>query len=375
MAVFTPLQELCVKAVAARFESNPSVIASLPTTCTPQVLRLLGTDVPLELAVPLLSCESYWRRRARVKWSLAAVETGGSWKQLYLERNLAEALEAFDGESAGEERLLALLRCTGGHVRALALHQLPLHLDLAALFQHLPGLTSLALVYGRRAVGVDYERALFGMRLAACRALAQALPSAPGLARLDLSGNLLEDDKARLLADGLARSRVTHLSLAHNRIGDRGAKALAQLLEEPNTLEELVLDNNQILAPGGRALARALRGNPVLASLQLQLNRVGDEGACALAEALLGNSRLQRLGLGANRLGFQAAAAFSWMLRSNSSLLALDVSCNPLTAAGGEELRSALQHNMGLLGLEMRHSQVSEEAEQAILMELRRRQR
>ncbi len=46
---------------------------------------------------------------------------------------------------------------------------------------------------------------------------AQALATAPCLARLDLSGNLLEDDKARLLASGLARARVTHLCLAHNR--------------------------------------------------------------------------------------------------------------------------------------------------------------
>jgi len=46
---------------------------------------------------------------------------------------------------------------------------------------------------------------------------AQALATAPCLARLDLSGNLLEDDKARLLAGGLARARVTHLCLAHNR--------------------------------------------------------------------------------------------------------------------------------------------------------------
>ena len=45
----------------------------------------------------------------------------------------------FDGEPTGEERLLALLRVTGGHVRALALRQLPVALDLAALFQHLPG--------------------------------------------------------------------------------------------------------------------------------------------------------------------------------------------------------------------------------------------
>lgn len=46
----------------------------------------------------------------------------------------------------------------------------------------------------------------------------QALVAAPGLVRLDLSGNLLEDDKARLLAGGLARARVTHLSLSHNRV-------------------------------------------------------------------------------------------------------------------------------------------------------------
>ena len=46
----------------------------------------------------------------------------------------------------------------------------------------------------------------------------QALAAAPGLVRLDLSGNLLEDDKARLLAGGLARARVTHLSLSHNRV-------------------------------------------------------------------------------------------------------------------------------------------------------------
>ena len=45
----------------------------------------------------------------------------------------------FDGEPASEERLLAVLRVTGGHVRALALRQLPVQLDLAALLQHLPG--------------------------------------------------------------------------------------------------------------------------------------------------------------------------------------------------------------------------------------------
>lgn len=68
----------------------------------------------------MLTSESYWRRRARVRWNLSEPvsaladvwqrcagsqaayhagpcawlqEAGGSWKQLYVERNLADALE------------------------------------------------------------------------------------------------------------------------------------------------------------------------------------------------------------------------------------------------------------------------------------------
>lgn len=42
-------------------------------------------------------------------------------------------------------------------------------------------LNALSLVYGQRAVRMDYDRALFGMRLAACRALSQALPLSTSL--------------------------------------------------------------------------------------------------------------------------------------------------------------------------------------------------
>ena len=39
--------------------------------------------------------------------------------------------------------------------------------------------TSAPALYGQRAVSMDYNRALFGMRLAACRMLSHALPFAP----------------------------------------------------------------------------------------------------------------------------------------------------------------------------------------------------
>ena len=39
--------------MAASFERSPGALADVPGACLPQVLRLLGTDVPLELAVPV----------------------------------------------------------------------------------------------------------------------------------------------------------------------------------------------------------------------------------------------------------------------------------------------------------------------------------
>ena len=48
-------QEMCIRAVAATCERAPGVLDALPPACAPHVLSLLGTSVPLELAVPVRS--------------------------------------------------------------------------------------------------------------------------------------------------------------------------------------------------------------------------------------------------------------------------------------------------------------------------------
>jgi hypothetical protein len=45
---------------------------------------------------------------------------------------------------------------------------------------------SLALAYGSRAAGMGYDRALFGMQLGDCRALARVLGTTETLVHLDL---------------------------------------------------------------------------------------------------------------------------------------------------------------------------------------------
>ena len=108
-------------------------------------------------------------------------------------------------------------------------------------------LTHLMLRYGMRDVGMDYDRSLFGMKLSDCRSLARCLEYCETLVSLDLSGNLLDDDKLRMLASGLVTNlSVVHLDLGNNKIADRGVRALAKLLHVNSVIQIVNLENNQV---------------------------------------------------------------------------------------------------------------------------------
>jgi hypothetical protein len=90
-------------------------------------------------------------------------------------------------------------------VRGLHISQLPSHLDLQVLLGTTTGcLTSLSLTYGMLNVGMDYDRSLFGMKLSDCRTLAKALERTETLTYLNLSNNLLDDEKVRARSVPLA---------------------------------------------------------------------------------------------------------------------------------------------------------------------------
>ena len=146
--------------------------------------------------------------------------------------------------------------------------QLPSHINLQLLFDTTAScLTSLTLTYGMKNVGMDYDRSLFGMKLSDCRSLAKSIERTETLTYLDLSGNLLDDDKVRMVASGMVDNlSVTHLNLSHNKIADRGVRALAKLLDNRSVIAFMDLTDNQVHTEGGRALARALTvpgGHPV----------------------------------------------------------------------------------------------------------------
>lgn len=131
------------------------------------------------------------------------------------------------------------------------------------------------------------------------------------------------------------------LDFSYNLIGDKGAKAISQLLLQ-SRLETLQMSNNSLGEQGAQAIAQAVSQNPTLQSLNLRLNRLQDEGGEAIARALLKNTSLCHLHLGANELTGRCAAALAKALLGNTTLKSLNLSCNNLGVVSRSDM---ISHN------------------------------
>ncbi|GBG34317.1 Leucine-rich repeat serine/threonine-protein kinase 2 [Hondaea fermentalgiana] len=110
------------------------------------------------------------------------------------------------------------------------------------------------------------------------------------------------------------------LRLESNGIGDCGALALAQALNENTSLQTLYIHRNKIGPNGVFALADALMKTSSLQTLALDNNGIGDMGISSLANALAENASLRTLSLYGNRIGDAGANALAAALESNDIL-------------------------------------------------------
>jgi len=178
-----------------------------------------------------------------------------------------------------------------------------------------------------------------------------------------------------------AASALRELSLSANRIGNRGAKELAEALPTCDSLERLLLDRNRIGPAGAKALAGRLpRSNvrELVLGSHLGGNPLGFAGVEALAEAL--DDRLPRAAadrparLGALNLedcgvGERGAKALAAAL-PKSELYALSVARGNLGNPGAVTLLAALPPS--LYSLDLAGNGVSDVAAAAANEALRR---
>ncbi|KAK2495705.1 hypothetical protein MC885_009868 [Smutsia gigantea] len=186
---------------------------------------------------------------------------------------------------------------------------------------------------------------------------------------LRLDANQFQDPVMELLGSMLSGKdcRIQRISLAENKISNKGAKALARSLLVNRSLTALDLRSNSIGPQGAKALADALKMNRTLASLSLQSNNIRDDGAKSVAEALAANRTLSMLHLQKNTIGPLGAQWMADSLKQNRSLKELMFSSNSIGDGGAQALAEALKVNQGLESLDLQSNSISDAGVAALM--------
>ena len=169
------------------------------------------------------------------------------------------------------------------------------------------------------------------------------LPNLPALQELDLWGNAITDEGARLIFGQLASNPVLQkLNLRFNAIGDASMHALFVALKTAGSaLRELDLWGNAVGDEGAKQIAEALRENVALEQLNLRENRVGNAGAEALAMTLQHhNKTLVTLNLRGNDVGSAAAEMLHAATTTQRRIEIIDLRANPRAPRTGLLVRS-----------------------------------
>mmetsp|Transcript_26298 Transcript_26298/g.64109 ORF Transcript_26298/g.64109 Transcript_26298/m.64109 type:complete len:306 (+) Transcript_26298:50-967(+) len=171
-----------------------------------------------------------------------------------------------------------------------------------------------------------------GLRVPGGVKLGEWVPLAKRLRKLDVRYNDLEGDGMEGLCRGLQENPSVQLFYAEgNQIGDKGAKAIANLLLQDDSLssslQSLFLGANKIGSQGAKDFASTLSQNKTLTKLYLEGNNIGLEGANAFSDALeaMNNgtttgATLQHLFVDNNNIGKEGSKRLAKALNSATAI-------------------------------------------------------
>lgn len=160
-------------------------------------------------------------------------------------------------------------------------------------------------------------------------------------------------------------SRLRHLDLNGNSVGDAGASIISRLLDpyvkKPCEchLESLSLASNDILDTGIARLFLALEKNKTLKKLNLSNNEADGRSARSLKAMLEVNSTLKDLDVSNAALAPNHIIDSTPGLAANKTLMNLNLSGNRIGSSGGVVLCRALEENTGLKSLNLSNCLIS----------------
>jgi len=201
------------------------------------------------------------------------------------------------------------------------------------------------------------------------------------LASLNFKNNSISPGGANALAAMVAVTGVlTMLSLARNRLGEEGTKAICEALEQNKSLKEIDISgagNHTGIggSAGAKHVANMLGVNGSLTSVKLRGNTLGDEGWGAIFAAICGNkdSKIMSMDASDENIGPVGVKLIAESLRTSvtGALTSINLSKNRLTNFGGDmtgikELAAALGVNGGLTALDLSFNNLNDDSVSAV---------
>ncbi|CAF0841622.1 unnamed protein product [Brachionus calyciflorus] len=164
-------------------------------------------------------------------------------------------------------------------------------------------------------------------------------------------------------------SNIQTLDLLNCGLLDKGVEILMENLKENKTLKHLYLSANGITPIGLESVRKYWSG--CLETLFLGANRVGDDGAKIIADILKNDTTLQRLNLSSCRIGSQGMKYLCESLKDNRSLLNLDIGYmkasmdlgelgNFIENEGADYLSELIETNQSLMCLNITHNHITQ---------------
>ena len=127
-----------------------------------------------------------------------------------------------------------------------------------------------------------------------------------------LGAGLTDADVIEIASHLEGDENVITLDLSQNHFGDKGAIAIATLLEHKNSkLSHLWLSANNIGCGGITKVAEAIAQNVFLEELHLARNHIHADGARAISTALAGNTMLKKLDVSHNAFHYAGTNALA----------------------------------------------------------------
>lgn len=222
-------------------------------------MEKIDTNIPLKVTAHLVEDEDYWMRCCKAKWQICDVSTyEGSWKRMLFERHLESLIENFIPEQTSDELIDEAIPLCSRYVKRLNIRQVlpPVkdttkaddvvsdvgseigteapsmdHFEFGTVLEKLPHLEEFRVMFGVRDCGMNFEWNLFQFTNRDCLLLAKTIKSCKQLKTICIQQSKVDDAKVRvLISHFLDHPSLSDVDLSHNCIGDRGARAVAKLI-------------------------------------------------------------------------------------------------------------------------------------------------